>query len=116
LYADFHKKACKSLYPEQNDLLDCYDYINIEYGFEEEILSCTNKYKFQSQIEKLYFCLEDYGMEKNIEFCNIHPDFNIVDFDLPDVLHLNYMSLSKKPFFDCIAEVDQSKAGVSDSR
>jgi hypothetical protein len=90
--------------------------MDIPYGFEDEMKVCTNKYKFQSQIEKLYICLEEFGMEKNIDYCNIHPDFNIIDFDLPDTLHLNFMTLSKKPFFNCIAEVDEKKAERSDSR
>ena len=46
----------------------------------------------------------------------MHPDKNILDFTNPNILHLNYLSLSKEPYFECVGQVDETKAENYDSR
>ena len=79
--------------------------MDIPYTFEDELKVCTNKYRLQSQIDKLYLCLEDYEVSRSVDYCNLHPDKSIMDFDSPEMTRLNYLTLSKEPFFDCLDEV-----------
>jgi hypothetical protein len=34
-YADEHREACKSLYTDQKERLECYEYMKIPYGFDD---------------------------------------------------------------------------------
>lgn len=40
-----HKDACDNIYDDQKERLNCYDYIRVPYGIEDQVKICTNKYK-----------------------------------------------------------------------
>jgi hypothetical protein len=55
-------------------------------------------------MDKLYLCLQEFEVERSIDYCNLNPSKNILDLSNDDMVRINYKTLNKLPYFECLEE------------